>query len=207
MGPDSRPWGKSEANPYTAAVQPIPEPTGFHAGRALLVIAALGFMLAACTPRSTIRPQGSSDDTLHAIEHPGPFAPVSLRIHPLTHIETGPTGEPTIICHVEFKDRWHQAVKAAGPLEIQLYRPAGGLQADMDRQDVRWPLPLDDLERNADWYDTVTRTYRFQLDLPPGLVPSGSGSKDVVVRLHAVFAARTAEGGEVTLHDDYMMRP
>lgn len=187
-------------------MQPTPEPTGFPAGRALLTFtAALAFILAACTPRSAIRPQARTDDALHAIEHPGPFAPVSLRIHPLTHIETGPTGAPTIICHVEFKDRWHQAVKAAGPLEIQLYRPAGGLQADMDRQDVRWPLPLDDLERNADWYDTVTKTYRFQLDLPPGLVPPGS--KDVVVRLHAVFEARTPEGGEVTLRDDYMMRP
>lgn len=137
---------------------------------------------------------------------PGPFAPVSLRIHPLTHVSALPDGDSVIICHIEFKDRWHHAVKAAGPLEIQLYRPAtSGLRTDLDRQELRWPLDLDDLERNADWYDPVTRTYRFQLDIPHG-VEAPRDADDSPLRLRAVFAGRTAEGGQVILRDDYVIQ-
>lgn len=166
----------------------------------ILVAAAL---LSACS-RSTIRarPPGEGTASEHAIENPGPFAPVSIRIHPLTHIAELPNGQAEIVCHIEFKDRWHQPVKAAGPLEIQLYQPVGGLNAELDRQNLRWPLELGDLDRNADWYDAVTRTYRFQLEVPAGALP-GSGS---LVRLRAVFVARTAEGAEITLRDDYVIQ-
>lgn len=164
-------------------------------------------MTTGCTPRSSLGPPGGPDAEFsgRAIDQPGPFAPVSLRIHPLTHIATLPDQGAVIVCHLEFKDRWHHTVKAAGPLEIQLYRPVGGLRADVDRQDLRWPLQLDDLERNADWFDPVTRTYRIQLEAPPGVIPP-EGARDATLRLRAVFIARAPDGAEVALRDDFVIQ-
>lgn len=175
-----------------------------RAGRAALLLAAA--LLPACTPRSSIHPvtPSTADFAGRAIQNPGPFAPVTLRIHPLTHIADGPGGQPLIVCHLEFKDRWHHTVKAAGPLELQLYRPVTGLRADVDRQDLRWPIELDDLERNADWFDPVTNTYRIQLQTPPGLIPPATGQ--ATVRLRAVFIARSPDGAETDLLDDFVIQ-
>lgn len=168
----------------------------------LLAVSAAG-----CTARSTIPSSTPADGDFsgRAIDSPGPFAPVSLRVHPLTHVTTLADGSAAIVCHLEFKDRWHHTVKAAGPLEIQLYRPVGGLRADVDRQDLRWPLELDDLERNADWFDPVTRTYRIQLEAPPGMIPP-EGSNDATLRLRAVFITRGPDGVETILRDDFVIQ-
>ncbi|MCC6677968.1 MAG: hypothetical protein IT436_12560 [Phycisphaerales bacterium] len=177
--------------------------------RSPALLAALALLLPAggCTIRSNIRPSSPSQAEFsgRAIDNPGPFAPISLRVHPLTHIATLAGDQSVIILHLEFKDRWHHTVKAAGPLEVQLYRPVGGLRADVDRQDLRWPLELDDLERNADWFDPVTRTYRIQLETPPGIIPP-EGSHDATLRLRAIFITRAPDGSESILRDDFVIQ-
>lgn len=128
-----------------------------------------------------------------------PFAPVTLRIYPLTHVERTGAGPARLVCHVEFTDRWYDTVKALGHLDVQLYR--AGDSAGAESQRARWDIDLTDLERNAEWFDPVTRTYRVQLDLPPW-ADDGPGSN---FRLRAVF---TPPGGseQSSLRDELVIR-
>lgn len=142
---------------------------------------------------------GPGERTVPASWSPSdPFAPVHMRIYPLTHVERGPSGVARLVAHFEFTDRWYDTTKAAGRLEVFLFRP--GPSAGTEERRVRWELDLTDLDRNADWYDPVTRTYRMQLDLP-GWADEGPGSE---FRLHASFTAPGA--GRETLTDDYTLR-
>lgn len=140
---------------------------------------------------------GPADRPVPANWNPSdPFGAVSMRVYPLTHVERPASGQPRLVCHVEFTDRWYDTVKAAGTLEIQLFR--SGDAAGTEQQRATWEVDLTDLERNAEWFDPVTRTYRIQLDMP-GWADDGPGAR---FRLHAVF---TTPGATMsTMRDDYV---
>src|SRR4051812_29835024 len=60
-----------------------------------------------------------------------PFAPASLRVHPLTHVDlvegekgSAPTSE--VVLHFELLDRYGDAVKGLGIVNVELYRPGPG---------------------------------------------------------------------------------
>ncbi len=125
-----------------------------------------------------------------------PFSPRSVRIYPLTRIESDAKG-PRVVCYVEFKDAWGDTTKSTGTLIIALYRPVGGVEPGMERQERSWEIDLNDLEKNALLFDPATRTYRLSLrDLPDWLVPGASARLRVSMR---------AESGVLT--DDYRMTP
>ncbi|MCC6971949.1 MAG: hypothetical protein IT434_17195 [Phycisphaerales bacterium] len=133
----------------------------------------------------------------------GPFAPVRLRLHPLSHLERDEAGLPKrLVCHAEFQDRWFDSVKACGVMEVQLYR--GSATPGMDEQAAKWTVDLTDLEANARWFDPVTRTYRVQLDLPAWTERATVGS----MRLRAEYVPQTKEGEmtEVRLRDELVVR-
>ena len=127
-----------------------------------------------------------------------PFTPVRMRIYPLTHVERGSSGPARLVCHFEFSDRWFDTTKAAGKLEIQLYRAGPG--AGTEEQRVKWDIDLTNLDRNAEWFDPVTRTYRVQLDLP-AWADEGPGSQ---FRLHATFTPTGA--AQSTMRDDFVVK-
>lgn len=139
-----------------------------------------------------------------------PFAPREMRITPLTHVENR-AGEATsarpsaveprtlIVLHLEFVDRWYDTCKAIGKVELELYRPGGGLNPGVDVRTARWEIDLTNLDRNAEWFDPVTRTYRVQLDVPADIDRTKSWS----LRVRAAYTP--ASGGGV-LQDEFVLR-
>lgn len=135
------------------------------------------------------------------------FAPVVMRLHPLTHVDRTPAGQPIIVCHIEFADAWGDTVKAAGELSVLLYRPSGAAGAT-GTQELRWDIDLTDPSTNAANYDPATRTYRLQLGrLPEWVAGVGQpGSDDQRVVLRAIFTATDRAGRESTLRDELTVR-
>lgn len=136
-----------------------------------------------------------------------PFSPMSIRIHPLTHIDSDAEGEPLIILHVELRDRWGDPVKGAGSLLVELYRPASGPAAGLEQQELVWEVDLSDLEQNARLYDPPTRTYRLQLtSLPHWVQPAPTEGATQRIRLRAVLTTTAARGEQLVLDDTYVLR-
>lgn len=144
--------------------------------------------------------EGASVSSMSFSSHP--FDPVSVRVHPLTHLQRaqdvagGSSGsgakappQQRINVFVEFKDRWGDTCKAVGLLQAQLYRSSS--EAGQERQDATWDADLSDLEKNADWFDPVTRAYRLQLQVPDWL---GELSGSSPLKLRVVFTP--SSGGD-----------
>lgn len=110
---------------------------------------------------------------------PNPFAPVSIRIHPLTRMlpmADESANEASIEAHLELLDAVGDSVKGAGELALELYREGGPASGVGEAGQVqRWSLNLSDLRVNADAYDRVTRTYRVILTGAPSLVRQRQG--------------------------------
>lgn len=133
-----------------------------------------------------------------------PFAPASIRIYPLTHLGLDDNDDPAIICHIELRDRWGDSVKALGMLQVQLYQPRGGLDAETARQILKWDAALQNERTNAALYDPATQTYRLTLGgLPPWIAERAAGAEREPVRLElrAVFQTLGPNGEERILRD------
>lgn len=137
------------------------------------------------------------------------FAPKSVRVYPLTHLGRDETGQPAIICHIELRDRWGDSVKALGPLQVQLYRPDGGLDAASATQILVWDVPLQDEQENALSYDPATQTYRLELvGLPDWIgqrVDPDPARPRVRLELRAVFQTLGPNGEERVLRDGMVL--
>lgn len=130
-----------------------------------------------------------------------PFAPVALRIHPLTHTSTQ-DGKPSIVAHVELRDAWGDPVKGVGVLQVQLYRPTGTATSTLGTQELKWDIDLGNLELNAALYDPATRTYRLPLLEAPAWIEQTAG-EGPRIRLRAVLTTADAEGKQITIEDIY----
>jgi hypothetical protein len=100
-----------------------------------------------------------------------PFEPVSLRIHPLTHVEPSsprvPPDQCLLVLHLELRDRYADAVKGLGALRIEVSRPGAGPTPAPEAQALVWQLPeFADPDANASRYDPATGTYRVPLLAP-----------------------------------------
>lgn len=117
-----------------------------------------------------------------------PFAPVELRIHPLTMVQpAGPSGE--LLAHIELLDRYGDTVKALGVLTLELAVQAPGFTSDArPAQSRRWEVDLRDPAASSRRFDRVTRTYRFRLEGAPRWDPARQRAT-----LTAVFT--TLDGG------------
>jgi len=133
------------------------------------------------------------------------FVPESIRIHPLTHLETDP---PRIVAMVEFKDRWGDTTKGVGTLTIQLFEARAGGEPGIETEAAKWDIDLTDLDANAAWFDPVTRMYRFKLLDVPAWVGElarqapGSGGR---VHLRATLRTVSVNGREVSLRHDFTL--
>ena len=104
---------------------------------------------------------------------PYPFAPTSVRIHPLTHLDRTDDGEHVLVCHIELLDPWGESVRGVGQLKVSLFGPA----RPVSTEDALWRFDLNNLKTNRTLYDPATRTYRLQLiELPAWVVEMGSGT-------------------------------
>jgi len=182
------------------------------AGITVLVcgVGALAGLLAGCVePRRTIENPRLSESSVLAWA----FAGESVRVHPLTHFDLGDGGRGAngvaLACHVEVRDRWGDPVKVVGSLQIQLYRPVSGLDSAREVQELVWDLDLNDLERNAAWFDPVTRTYRLRLTGLPvwaERMARGEAGETTRLRVRAVLRTVGPDGRERVLRDDLVMQ-
>jgi len=139
-----------------------------------------------------------------------PFAPVSIRVHQLSHVDVEAEGGPVLVCHVELADRWGDVVKGVGELTVEASRVDGG-------DAVRWRIDLGDPEVNAVRFDPVTRTYRLELGGVGslwsgrewgsgggggGASPDGIGRQGVALRVSARLVGPGPDGRIRTLRDD-----
>lgn len=132
----------------------------------------------------------------------GAFAPASMRIYPLTHIERTGEGEARLVLHLELRDAWGDTVKGIGLLQVQLLR--GGDLGGGGRDERMWEVDMRDPEINAQYYDPATRTYRVQLrDLPAWVEAQSAGAG---VRVLAVLRTPAPDGSERFLRDEAVIR-
>ncbi len=169
-----------------------------------LLAAAIGATLTSCGGSTWhwVEPVATSNDLRPDYS---PFAPMSLRIYPLTHLGPAEDGGAAIICHIELRDRWGDSVKALGKLQVQLYRPRAGLDADTAEQILIWDVPLEDERQNAALYDPATQTYRLALGGLPDWIAQraapDSPRAPVRLELRAVFQTLGPNGEEKVLRD------
>ncbi len=151
--------------------------------RALGAVGVLGALAALASCGLEPKPLPAPGSVIEAEAPANPFAPVGVRVHPLTRLVPGRrAGEATTIdAHIELIDQAGDSVKGAGLLTIELYRGVGPISV-VGQQDqvMRWALDLAQPETNRLAYDRVTRTYRVTLtDLPAALqAPRGGASHE-----------------------------
>jgi hypothetical protein len=147
-----------------------------------------------------MRPPEPFHDTPGSGPITNPFVPASMVIHPLTRLDSDASGKRWLYCHLEFRDSWGDSAKAAGKLELQLYRPSG--TRGLGRQELVWSVDLADLEQNASLYDPATRTYRLPLESPPAWLsqPTAEGPR---AHLRAVFTTGGPREGERKLEAEF----
>lgn len=170
------------------------------------VSGVLGMALApsGCAPGSM---GGSDGPTRAGADTPNPFAPASVRAHPLTHLDRDDEGKPIIVLHAELRDRWGEPCKGAGTLVVELYRPSSGPASGLETQELVWEVDLSDLDLNVRLYDPATRTYRLQLsDLPGWITVGDQEGADRRVRLNVVLTTTGPQGVQVVLEDAYVLR-
>lgn len=136
---------------------------------------------------------------------PGPFAPRTMRIHPLTHAELDARSEARIVLYVELKDAWGDTVKGVGRVQAQLW-PKGQTSENA----TRWDIDLRSLEANADFHDPATRAYRIVLaDLPAWLedaVRSDAPNQNEA-HLRVLFLTTQTGGQPAVLRDEFDITP
>ncbi len=152
-----------------------------------------------------------------------PFVPTSIRIFPLSHVETtqpqpNKPSRPVVVLHLELKDAYGDAAKALGRLQVTLGRSASGLDPSLEQQELRWDVSeLLDPESNAALFDPATRTYRVQLDAPAwvletieGTTRGGRSIPPGAVRVRVAFALGTRElieeGEPIFLTDEFTLQ-
>lgn len=139
-----------------------------------------------------------------------PFAPVVVRIHPLTHADAAAPGLPAdrcvLVLHFELKDRFGDTVKGLGKLRAELYRP--GPAPGAEKQELSWEFAeLANPERNAARFDQATRTYRVPLSAPRWVAErvARPGGEATWLKVRVVFTAIDAAGSERFLEDEFVM--
>ena len=132
-----------------------------------------------------------------------PFAPVSIRVHPLTHLDRDEEGQLLLICHIALLDSWSESVRGLGELHVSFFGPG----SSMPEQNAQWTFDLNEIAVNQLLYDPATRTYRLQLgNLPPwvselGTATDRAGRGTIMAELTTVGAEmeRYTISGEATL--------
>lgn len=111
-----------------------------------------------------------------------PFAPASIRIHPLTRTVGGKDSPREVVIHLEMRDAWGDSTKGVGSVMLRFVRQrvssvgSDSVPAPASDGSPRWDIDLSDLRTNASMFDPATRTYRMQLTGVPSWVGGGEGA-------------------------------
>jgi hypothetical protein len=175
--------------------------------KSLLACAACAAGLSGCTLSGggANEPRAKSHQQPPALAEadPNPFRAVSMRIHPLTHVDAQAGGPCTIELHFELLDRFGDSVKSPGVLRVELTKPASGSVAGMETRELSWELPeLVDADENFKRFDTPTRTYRVPL-VAPAWVGEMLAKKSARLTIRA---SMELPGVERPVRDDYVIQ-
>jgi len=113
------------------------------------------------------KPSNAANQTIlqDSLYKPWPFRPARVRIHPLSHFTVDESGQSRgLYLRLEFFDRFEHNTKGIGTIEFELF--VGSEPSETigfaNRLEV-WVSDINDLDRNLERYDDVTRTYLFPL--------------------------------------------
>lgn len=136
-----------------------------------------------------------------------PFAPVSMRVHPLTHVDAaGGAGSGAelgdgmclLVLHLEMKDAYADTVKGVGSLRVELARGEG--------ESVAWDVSeMLDPKANSARFDAATRTYRLPLKAPAWTAAWARGEGSAKVTLRAMFTMLAGDGRRSVLRDEFVL--
>ena len=120
---------------------------------------------------------GASSGGRRAVVNPGqrsnegwPFWPQQMRVHPLSQfVKDRQTGNFILEVRIEFSDPYGHTCKAYGEVVIALH-DADPLHFD-EKEIGSWAEDLTDLELNQVFFDDVTGTYLFRLEIEGMTVP------------------------------------
>lgn len=130
------------------------------------------------------------------------FRPVAMRVFPLTRVLPGVSGgEPSVELHIELRDQWGDTTKGVGDLTVQLFR--AGLGGAPGARERAWSMSLTDLDRNAQWFDPTTRTYRIELASAPRWIAEPGAVPGV---LRATLVTVQPTGRELIIWDEFILR-
>jgi len=168
-------------------------------------IGVCGVVLCGCMGGGRSQPDMPVQDGLIASY---PFAPVSLRVHPLTHIDPGWEREGVapenaqLVLHFELLDRYGDSVKGLGTVHVELYRP-GAATVGTETQELAWDVEgMNTPEANTRRFDNATRTYRVPLVAPTWISDTAQRG---YIRVRVTM--RTAgPDGELVLQDEYAVQ-
>lgn len=173
----------------------------------LAALGAVGLWAGGCALARTTGSAGVSQVEAEV----GPFAPASLRVHPLTHLERDPERGVFLLVHVQLRDRWSDICKGMGVMHLALFQQTGLGGSGQEVQLLQWQVDLWDLEKNAAFFDPATQTYRFSLSglpdwiqaMAPGAAPGAGGDRASMgperFRVQARLTTATPEGAETVL--------
>lgn len=169
----------------------------------LIALTTIGIWLGGCALARTAG--HSSHGASRAEATVGPFAPASLRVHPLTRLERDPERGVFLVVHVQLHDRWSDICKGVGVMHLTMFQPTGLGGSGLESQVARWSVDLWDLDKNAAFFDPATQTYCFRLTGVPEWVEAmapGSGRTSAEprkFRIQARLTTATPEGAESVL--------
>ncbi len=94
--------------------------------------------------------------------------PASMRIYPSSGFRVI-SGQPALEARIELFDDLGDSVKGVGTVRFELYPVVGPERSDVGARLYGWEVEMLTLAKNREHYDSVTRTYVFQLRLgqPP----------------------------------------
>ena len=105
----------------------------------------------------------------HSSEPSNQFTPVSLSVHPLSHISLEDGGGVVLEACVQLKDRDGLPVRGLGILEVSLQQGGASGEAILTRRS--WERDLSNARINLATFDPMTRSYLLRIDLEGGIVP------------------------------------
>lgn len=116
-----------------------------------------------------------------------PFAPVSVRVHPLSRIAVDAAGKREVELRIECRDVDGDSVRTIGTLWVSLGNDARP-ELEHDLGDPR--------VNQADW-DRVTRTYRRTLPIPQGFECTPGATLPVKVQLRLSADVLLSDQGSI----------
>lgn len=120
-------------------------------------------------PPTDLQHQDDTTTQVRTVVRAYPFAPASMRIHPLTRVTSNPDNpdQIQIDLRIELNDRFGDTTKGIGTIRIKLFpRLSENEKGTSEIRLALWTPEFMDVDKNSQLFDRVTRTYHFLLDVP-----------------------------------------